>query len=573
MSEIKNIKLNGTKLPLGGSGGGGGKVFEDVEQLPSTPDSNVIYRILSPVPNTGTIDKVYFNTNLSTAQVKEQLSKLTYSADTDNMSFLLSQITDDKVFYIVASTDGNEYGLACVNFDANGQKNTILFVSSIEFAASFGETINYTGWNPSFNGVVEIDSSMELTSDMGGVIPGNANNKITSLFNTGIKYVNTNNNIEFEFAKKEKNSDDPTFFNIDVYGTINDIEDKVKEVKFTYEEANKIYQSKSIILRLFVDWGDLGVHIWSYALDQCAVIKAGTDSKGNPYYGYIFKFIRHSYTGNVDDPRIQYHFINLQGNYESEDTGLTVDNLLDDHYLSNLVSGGSSGSSVTVDSIVSDSSTNPVQNKVIKGYVDSQINSVKNLIPDVTTVDSAMSDLSTNPVQNKVIKEYVDNAITGIGSSSSNGAFSIAAELPLSAEKNEVNISSVLQTLCNKLDKSKKYYLGFKLTTELNFGLTYSATTNNGVVITSNQSASLGWEANILSANSSCLVYAPEGIVTPASFIVVNHIMTWGGTLGCTASASIRKLDGTIAELTSRILKHSVVITAHEIEEVANTSE
>ena len=27
------------------------------------------------------------------------------------------------------------------------------------------------------------------------------------------------------------------------------------------------------------------------------------------------------------------------------------------------------------------------------------------------TVDSAMSDTSTNPVQNKVIKEYVDNKI------------------------------------------------------------------------------------------------------------------------------------------------------------------
>jgi hypothetical protein len=162
---------------------------------------------------------------------------------------------------------------------------------------------------------------------------------------------------------------------------------------------------------------------------------------------------------------------------------------------------------------------------------------------------------------------------SGSSGGSSDKELSIAAELPISSEKNEVNISSVLQTLCDKLDKSKKYYLGFKFTTELNFGMTYSATTTNGVVITANKSASLGWVANIISANSSCLVSAPEGIVTPASFIVVNHIMTWGGTLGCTASASIRKLDNTVAldisgtELTSRISKHSVVITAHEIEE------
>ena len=176
-------------------------------------------------------------------------------------------------------------------------------------------------------------------------------------------------------------------------------------------------------------------------------------------------------------------------------------------------------------------------------------------------------------IENDTLVINTDGTSSGNTGVNSAKELSIAAELPISSEKNEVNISSVLQTLCAKLDKSKKYYLGFRLTTELNFGLTYSATTNNGVVITANQSASLGWEANILSANSSCLVSAPEGIVTPASFVVVNHIMTWGGTLGCTASASIRKLDNTVAldtsgtELTSRISKHSVVITAHEIEE------
>lgn len=52
----------------------------------------------------------------------------------------------------------------------------------------------------------------------------------------------------------------------------------------------------------------------------------------------------------------------------------------------------------TVDTEMSDSSTNAVQNKVIKGYVDD----------NTVTVDSAMSDSSENAVQNKVIKAYVD---------------------------------------------------------------------------------------------------------------------------------------------------------------------
>ena len=50
-----------------------------------------------------------------------------------------------------------------------------------------------------------------------------------------------------------------------------------------------------------------------------------------------------------------------------------------------------------IDSAMSDSSTNAVQNKVVKSYVDTR-----------TTVDSGMSDTSTNPVQNKAVKSYVD---------------------------------------------------------------------------------------------------------------------------------------------------------------------
>lgn len=54
----------------------------------------------------------------------------------------------------------------------------------------------------------------------------------------------------------------------------------------------------------------------------------------------------------------------------------------------------------TVDSKMSDTSENPVQNKVIKKYVDEHAPSI--------TVDSKMSDSSANPVQNKVVKAYVD---------------------------------------------------------------------------------------------------------------------------------------------------------------------
>lgn len=63
---------------------------------------------------------------------------------------------------------------------------------------------------------------------------------------------------------------------------------------------------------------------------------------------------------------------------------------------------------IAVDGVMSDTSTNPVQNKTIKQYVDEAVANV-----DIA-VDSSMSSSSTNPVQNKVVKAYVDNAVANI---------------------------------------------------------------------------------------------------------------------------------------------------------------
>lgn len=107
------------------------------------------------------------------------------------------------------------------------------------------------------------------------------------------------------------------------------------------------------------------------------------------------------------------------------------------------ISASGSGTSITVDSALSDSSTNPVQNKVIKAELDKKIETVPSAGADVVggvkaddataadtqpvrkgtdgklytapssggttiTVDSEVSDTSTNPVQNKVAKAYMD---------------------------------------------------------------------------------------------------------------------------------------------------------------------
>ena len=63
-----------------------------------------------------------------------------------------------------------------------------------------------------------------------------------------------------------------------------------------------------------------------------------------------------------------------------------------------------SGSGVTVDTAMSGTSTNPVQNKVIKQYVDDKVAAAGSNI----TVDAELSATSTNPVQNKAVKAAID---------------------------------------------------------------------------------------------------------------------------------------------------------------------
>lgn len=62
--------------------------------------------------------------------------------------------------------------------------------------------------------------------------------------------------------------------------------------------------------------------------------------------------------------------------------------------------------SIDVDSSMSATSTNPVQNKVIKTYVDNEISTVNGKIPKV---DTSMSSTSTNPVQNMVVTKALNS--------------------------------------------------------------------------------------------------------------------------------------------------------------------
>lgn len=69
--------------------------------------------------------------------------------------------------------------------------------------------------------------------------------------------------------------------------------------------------------------------------------------------------------------------------------------------------GGGGGGSVTVDTALSSTSTNPVQNKAIYAAIQGV----------TVTVDSSLSSTSENPVQNKVIYaaiQEINTALSGV---------------------------------------------------------------------------------------------------------------------------------------------------------------
>ena len=105
-------------------------------------------------------------------------------------------------------------------------------------------------------------------------------------------------------------------------------------------------------------------------------------------------------------------------------------------YVKNKVSEVAASGGVDVDNALSATSTNPVQNKVVKAALDKKAGTAvattsanglmskadKTKLDDIemgankTTIDSAMSGSSVNPVQNKIIKQYVDDKVASAGS-------------------------------------------------------------------------------------------------------------------------------------------------------------
>lgn len=123
---------------------------------------------------------------------------------------------------------------------------------------------------------------------------------------------------------------------------------------------------------------------------------------------------------------------------------------------------------VDVDNALSATSTNPVQNKVVTAALTGKAGTAvattsanglmskadKTKLNDIergankTTIDSAMSGSSVNPVQNKIIKQYIDDKVAAAGSN-------IAVDAELSATSaNPVQNKAVKAAIDGKLSTS-----------------------------------------------------------------------------------------------------------------------
>ena len=136
-------------------------------------------------------------------------------------------------------------------------------------------------------------------------------------------------------------------------------------------------------------------------------------------------------------------------------------------YVKNKVAEVAASGGVDVDNALSATSTNPVQNKVVKAALDKKAGTAvattsanglmskadKTKLDDIergankTTIDSAMSGSSVNPVQNKVIKQYIDDKVAA-GSN-----ITVDAELSATST-NPVQNKAVKAAIDGKADKT-----------------------------------------------------------------------------------------------------------------------
>lgn len=128
------------------------------------------------VPNTGYVEKVYFNINLSVEEVVDLI--------------VSNNMLENSAYYFLAID--TEYFIRLV-YDSIDDYYTIKAGDEYIFISEYIELIgnDYIGWNPTFNGVISINNNVVDNLYNGVFNVGNNNNNLSSLFST-TPFVETN---------------------------------------------------------------------------------------------------------------------------------------------------------------------------------------------------------------------------------------------------------------------------------------------------------------------------------------------------------------------------------------------
>lgn len=157
-----------------------GEVFgENIEKISRIKIGDKFYALSEAseegiaVPTEGLVEKIYFNTELGSQEVCKILEP--HKNDSDRHVIFTN---NDNESQIAVEVDFLDDGIIIVKLVDNNPE-TILF-SSCDINSNFatGVGINFTGWNPDFNGCLELNLENQISAGPGA---GDLNN-LTTLF-------------------------------------------------------------------------------------------------------------------------------------------------------------------------------------------------------------------------------------------------------------------------------------------------------------------------------------------------------------------------------------------------------
>ena len=144
--EFKEILFKGDEIP----------VLTEVDKLPLSPNKNAIYKLKNlMVPNTGYVDKVYFNKNLTTEEVLSTFKKIKFNVATDEFEGV---VTTFYWYSVVGSVNANGM-LDDIFVMTDNLDNPTIF----DIVDNKNDTTLFDindGWNPNIPNYIEINKEV-----------------------------------------------------------------------------------------------------------------------------------------------------------------------------------------------------------------------------------------------------------------------------------------------------------------------------------------------------------------------------------------------------------------------------